>query len=350
MADPILVLAWLVFAHLAADFLFQTASIVRAKNGRGRAAAGGLLAHGAIVAGCLVPVGLAYGGPGWAFLASSAVLHIVIDETKIVLSRRAAAHALAGAARPERPQPPDHLGRAWTAAPAGLFLLDQVAHLAVAVVAWAAFLVPAGSLLSGWTTAVDFALGTLDRAAIHDVIGVVVVLASLAIVNIRAGSIFVSILVRPVEESEGETRWGDRAGRVTEDTPAVARGAAEDAAEPARRWSIRIGPLEGRVESQPERPSTSPAASTSDRAAPVATSARVGAAIGILERVLIVVFVLTGTDVAIGFVVAAKTLARFRLLDDREFAEYYLLGTLGSVAVAIVSALIGRAALGALLA
>jgi hypothetical protein len=60
--------------------------------------------------------------------------------------------------------------------------------------------------------------------------------------------------------------------------------------------------------------------------------------------------VLTGTDIAIGFVVAAKTLARFRLLDDRDFAEYYLLGTLASVSVAIVTALIGRAALGVLLA
>ena len=57
-----------------------------------------------------------------------------------------------------------------------------------------------------------------------------------------------------------------------------------------------------------------------------------------------------GTDAAIGFVVAAKTLARFRQLDDREFAEYYLLGTLASVAVAIVTALAGRAALSALLA
>ena len=43
--------------------------------------------------------------------------------------------------------------------------------------------------------------------------------------------------------------------------------------------------------------------------------------------------------------VAAKTLARFRQLDDRDFAEYYLLGTLASVAVAIVSGLIARAAL-----
>jgi hypothetical protein len=49
-------------------------------------------------------------------------------------------------------------------------------------------------------------------------------------------------------------------------------------------------------------------------------------------------------------VIAGLVLAGFRLLDDRDFAEYYLLGTLASVSVAIVTALIGRAALGVLLA
>src|SRR5207244_6722972 len=121
-----------------------------------------------------------------------------------------------------------------------------------------------------------------------------------------------------------------------------------------RRWSIRLGPLDARVTAEAESP-PSGTASTSPKpdpvgAPPVGASARVGSTIGVLERILIVVFVLTGTDVAIGFVVAAKTLARFRQLDDRAFAEYYLLGTLASVSVAIVTALIGRAVLSALLA
>ena len=78
-----------------------------------------------------------------------------------------------------------------------------------------------------------------------------------------------------------------------------------------------------------------------DRASP----AKIGATIGVLERLLIVVLVLTGSEAAIGFVVAAKTLARFRQLDDRDFAEYYLLGTLASVAIAVASALVAGAAL-----
>jgi hypothetical protein len=73
--------------------------------------------------------------------------------------------------------------------------------------------------------------------------------------------------------------------------------------------------------------------------------ARVGEAIGVLERLLIVTLVLTGAEAAIGFVIAVKTLARFKQLDDRGFAEYYLLGTLASVGVAITSALLGQAAL-----
>ena len=79
---------------------------------------------------------------------------------------------------------------------------------------------------------------------------------------------------------------------------------------------------------------------------PTASPARLGATIGVLERLLIVTFVMTGSTAAVGFVVAAKTLARFKQLDDRDFAEYYLLGTLASVAVAIGSGLVAAAARG----
>ncbi|MDQ1322890.1 MAG: hypothetical protein QG587_224 [Chloroflexota bacterium] len=81
---------------------------------------------------------------------------------------------------------------------------------------------------------------------------------------------------------------------------------------------------------------------------PTGAPARIGATIGALERLLIVVFVLVGAEAAVGFVIAAKTIARFKQLDDRGFAEYYLLGTLASVSVAVVSALIAKAALGTL--
>jgi hypothetical protein len=62
---------------------------------------------------------------------------------------------------------------------------------------------------------------------------------------------------------------------------------------------------------------------------------RAGELIGIIERLLIVAFVIVHSYEAVAFVVAAKSIARFRLLDDKDFAEYYLLGTTLSVVVAV---------------
>jgi hypothetical protein len=350
-ADPVLVLAWLVLAHLVADFVLQTGGIARAKSSHGSRAILGLLAHGLIVAICTAPVGFAFGVPGWGFVVIVGVSHIVIDRTKVVLTRRAAAAALAEAhLRHEGPQPPEHLGRAWTPRPAGLFLADQAAHLGMIGLAWAT-IPPFAALQPGWVDTVNWALGTHDLAAVHQIVSLGVVLASLLIVNVRAASLFVGILVRPVEAGvDGEHRWGGRVAPAST-APTVPSAAGGAAASPAQRWSIRIGPIDAHVmaESEVAPPTWLPAASSA-APAPLGVSARVGSTIGILERILIVVFVLTGSDVAIGFVVAAKTLARFRLLDDRDFAEYYLLGTLASVSVAIITALIGRAALAVLLA
>lgn len=65
-----------------------------------------------------------------------------------------------------------------------------------------------------------------------------------------------------------------------------------------------------------------------------------GRVIGILERALLYLFVLRGEFGAIGFVLAAKAFARFRALEDRPFAEYVLIGTLLSSALAILTAFV----------
>jgi hypothetical protein len=66
---------------------------------------------------------------------------------------------------------------------------------------------------------------------------------------------------------------------------------------------------------------------------------RMGATIGVLERLLVVVLIPAGGPAAVGFVVAAKTLARFKELNKKRFAERYLLGTMASVTVALLSAI-----------
>jgi len=65
-----------------------------------------------------------------------------------------------------------------------------------------------------------------------------------------------------------------------------------------------------------------------------------GEVIGILERVFSFTLVLSGGLAAIGFAVAAKAAARYPQFKDSAFAEYFLIGTLSSVGLAIIIALL----------
>lgn len=64
-----------------------------------------------------------------------------------------------------------------------------------------------------------------------------------------------------------------------------------------------------------------------------------GRTIGVLERALALTLVLVGQYGALGLIVAAKSLARFKALEDREFAEYFLIGTLASLLLALLGGL-----------
>ena len=73
------------------------------------------------------------------------------------------------------------------------------------------------------------------------------------------------------------------------------------------------------------------------------TEDNVGEWIGILERIITLTLVLTGNITAIAFVLTAKSIARFKELEQsRDFAEYYLLGTSGSIIVALGAGILVR--------
>ncbi|HVH67342.1 MAG TPA: hypothetical protein VM716_05700 [Gemmatimonadales bacterium] len=72
-----------------------------------------------------------------------------------------------------------------------------------------------------------------------------------------------------------------------------------------------------------------------DRTAGAIEVAR-GRAVGSLERALTLTLVLLGEYTAVGWIIAAKSLARFKQLEDREFAEYFLVGTLASFLLALL--------------
>lgn len=71
-----------------------------------------------------------------------------------------------------------------------------------------------------------------------------------------------------------------------------------------------------------------------------------GRAIGVLERALALTLVLLDQYGALGLVIAAKALARFKAMEDRDFAEYFLVGTLASLLLALLAGVGVRLVLG----
>ncbi|KAA3605091.1 MAG: DUF3307 domain-containing protein [Planctomycetota bacterium] len=71
-------------------------------------------------------------------------------------------------------------------------------------------------------------------------------------------------------------------------------------------------------------------------------TAAFGRFIGMMERWLIFLLILGNQWGAVGFVVAAKSIARFKDLEQRVSSEYYLAGTLASLLVAVATGLTVR--------
>ncbi len=281
MSAGTLVLAWLVLAHLLADFVLQPDHVATRKFGRDGEAWRALVIHVLIVGLVIAPVVLVYGLPGLGYVLATVVTHLIIDRAKVEATLRMDAAPIA----PETGGDPA-MSPGWSPMPGVWFLLDQLAHLAVLVGAWAILLARAEPL-DWWQDVVMRIEASGDAEPIGRAALVIGVVGALVVANTRAGSLFVGTLVRAPRPP------------VVHDTRAV------------------------------DGPSV----------------ARIGATIGVIERLLIVTLVLAGGVAAVGLVIAAKTIARFRQLEDRLFAEYYLLGTLASVSLAVITGIVAQVAL-----
>ncbi len=302
MTEPLLLLGWLLVSHLTADFVLQTDASVADRNESGPRARRALGFHALVVAAAMAPFWLAFGTPGFLALLVAAIPHPFIDavKTRVTETRRGAS------AQTE-----------WSPWPAGLFLADQAAHLGLLLGAWWVFLRDAA--LNPWfADRVAGATSGIAASDVHSAALILIVGWSLAVINGRAARFFVPLLLPPEAGSGVAT--------------AASGGAPGVTLQRAGGYSVKLGPVSGRIE--PDHP---PVVETPDN---------VGAVVGVLERLLVVILVLDHAELAIGLVVAAKTLARFKQLDERPFAEKYLVGTLASVTVAVASGLAARAVLG----
>jgi hypothetical protein len=64
--------------------------------------------------------------------------------------------------------------------------------------------------------------------------------------------------------------------------------------------------------------------------------AKIGQIIGMLERTLIVILMMIDLPQGLAFLAALKTLTRFKQFEHKQFAEYYLIGTLSSAMIGIL--------------
>ena len=74
---------------------------------------------------------------------------------------------------------------------------------------------------------------------------------------------------------------------------------------------------------------------------------RAGRYLGMVERSLVLAAVLVGKIEFIGYIFAAKSIARYpEMKEESQFAEYYLIGTLTSISIAFFGGLLLKALLG----
>ena len=327
MTEPVLTVAWLVLAHLVADFVLQNDWIAMNKGAESRAGWSALAVHGAHVGLCLVPAVLAWGATGLLYLVVVVASHMVVDRWKVHATRAADRRAQAQArARLEQDgsQQVSGLGSAWSPMPGLLFLADQVFHLLFAILGWLVILAGA-SLMPAFVDAMNSALRDWDRSSVHAVVLSAVILISLLIVNTRGAFYFVMAMASP---------------RDIRPVPGAAASAGETAA-PAS--AVTAAPASA-VPAASAMPSAS-AAPMLPEVVPVGAALRVAGATAAFERLLVVAFVLTGAQVAVAAVIAFDLVARFRQLEDRRFVEHYVLSTFTSLSVAVGSGLVGLAAL-----
>lgn len=67
-----------------------------------------------------------------------------------------------------------------------------------------------------------------------------------------------------------------------------------------------------------------------------------GKLIGYIERLLVILLTYYSSYPAIAFIVTAKSIARFKQMEDRDWAEYFLLGTLTSMFLGIMFGILLR--------
>ena len=316
--------AALLAAHLLGDFVFQPDSLVKAKGKNWW----GLPIHVAIVLGISI---LLLGNLSWEMLAVIGVSHLILDWVKVFALPRVISNH-------EGPWP---------------FAIDQLAHFA--------FIIAVGAI---WPSL--FADGlwekylpvTTDFDASNLYMGALVLISGF-ILAVPVGGILVGKITNGMiddddddgaadeehedDDGEDDEQGGDAVDAIADDDT--------DADTTANAIEKAATAIETAAAAYTNSLAVDSSSSTTDDSLSEQDEAKIehilrglpsgGRYIGWLERILVLLFVLSGYPQGIGFLIAAKSILRFGDIKNwhqRAATEYVIIGTFLSFAWAMVIA------------
>ncbi|WP_171051690.1 DUF3307 domain-containing protein [Alteribacter natronophilus] len=282
---------WIIAGHLAADFIFQSDRLIRLKElNLLKGLAIHALIHASVYFTVLTVAWMFFGGSVLSLLfiiITVSVLHFAVDYIKI------------------------HLNYSFrsTAGQTVLFLSDQAIHIAIILGAVFYFIPGGADAFTQQAAAImngTYNWHPADRA---------VAIISLLITGTWAAGYFLGILLQNITPKDDIQK---------------------------NHYTIENERTEVRTRMLPngERESEMVTVKTEQlyRDSPQKT----GRYIGMLERLLIIVLLVLQLPHGLAFLAALKSLTRFKQFDNKQFAEYYLIGTIAS---SLIGLCIGMVAL-----
>ncbi|MHB1630079.1 MAG: DUF3307 domain-containing protein [Bacilli bacterium] len=280
----VLLILLLLLSHLTGDFIFQSNSIAKDKTDLNRSMRIHLLHHLFLNCVFVLPYWSMIHGLHVRTIASAlsmsvvlVVFHWIIDMMKVRLTK-------------SRWFNRDAMNEWRTSLSLGTFIVDQLLHMAAigVVVYW--------YRSSQWTKSAPVFHAFLFASHLHLPLPDRIAVWCIALILVtRVSSIIVQILVHPLT------------------------GMNQQLIEHRITRTTHIDNFQSEIKDQKSYAVVS------------ASDVSRGRQIGYLERIIIMILIYKGAYSAIGFVVAAKSLVRFKNLDHREWAEYFLVGTLISI-------------------
>ncbi|WP_404308763.1 DUF3307 domain-containing protein [Neorhodopirellula lusitana] len=310
--------AALLAAHLLGDFVFQPDSLVKAKGRNWW----GLPIHVAIV---LAISTLLLGNFRWEMFAVIGVSHLILDAIKVFALPRVMSNH-------EGPWP---------------FSIDQFAHFAFIIVVSAIW--PSLFADGLWEKYLPV---TPDFDASNWYMGVLVLISGF-ILAVPVGGILVGKITNGMidDDDDDEADEEEHEDDDEEEDDIVAPPAADDVDATANAIEKAATAIETAAAAYTNSLCVDSSSSTTDESLSEQDEAKIehilrglpdgGRYIGWLERILVLLFVLSGYPQGIGFLIAAKSILRFGDIKNwhqRAATEYVIIGTFLSFAWAMVIA------------